>query len=276
MEETPGPVRIIAAVRYWLLSLVLPVAAFACADTLDGDGNDGGTGAGATNVGGGSAQCANKACGEPCDTCQSEDCQPQACDGEGECKWLYNVTCGDCPDGDESKSTGGDCPSEGLVCEYGNLDELADCRSRYTCTFTGWDYEGGSSDCSYWSGGTCPMNYPPVGDPCDPVEFNDMCDYPEVNAYCACSKCAAGNCDGTAGAIWVCADPPPGCPTAPGLIGHFCTEEQEGLVCTYGNCALEDDGAPTGADLITTQRTCSGGFWTETPIEDLCPGVAPN
>jgi hypothetical protein len=254
-------------VRYWLLSLVLPVAAFACADTLDGDGSDG-SGAGATNVGGGSAQCAKKACGEPCDTCQSEDCQPQACDGEGECDWLSNLTCTECPKGDESKSNGSDCPAVGLVCEYGGLDELADCRSRYECTVNGWDYNSDlseASDCNYWQGGTCPMDIPADFDPCDPVEYYDMCDYPEVNTYCACSKCAAGDCQGMT-AVWLCAPPPPEpCPTAPGLIGHFCNDE--GLVCFYGACALEAEGNPTGADLITTERTCSGGFWTETPTD---------
>jgi hypothetical protein len=249
---------------------VLPVAAFACADTLDGDSSDGSGAGGAENLGGGSAQCAKKECGEPCSTCKTEPCNPQICDGNGECGWLNNVTCTECPNGDDYISNGDMCPYEGLVCEYGGLDELADCRDRYECTVNGWDYNSDlseASDCNYWSGGTCPMNIPEAGADCDPLEYYKMCDYPEANAYCACSKCAAGNCEGTTGK-WYCATPPDGCPTAPGLIGHFCTEE--GLICTYGDCALEDESNPAGADLITAQRTCTGGMWVETPIADLC------
>ena len=239
----------------------------ACAKTLDGDD---GTGASSSSGGaGGQSPCAAKSCGEPCETCDEPPCNT-VCDESGECRSAYDVTCSSCPDGSDRPTTGEDCPNlEGLTCEYryGNAwYDFADCRPKATCGVNGWEYDSGANcgnfDPAY---ATCPMVQPTMGSPCDPSEYDSLCDY-ENGSYCACSRClATGDCTGTT-AYWGCVSPTSGCPADAPLLGHACG--QEGQVCEYGACWLEQTGA-YGAEHLSTRRACQGGIWVDLGLD--CP-----
>ncbi len=271
----PGAVRIIAAVRYWLLSLVLPVAAFACADTLDGDGDDG-SGAGATNVGGEDAvACGGKECGTPCSTCDQEPCN-QVCDGNGECKGAFDVTCNlYCPNPNtpEYPSTGEPC-MEGAICEYntgyGDVAGFPDCRRLWSCTVDGWQSDS-SSSCYWDADATCPMALPEEAAECDAANYTDMCGYGD-GVFCTCTPCLDNypNCMGTP--RWHCVGlPPDPCPPYAPFIGFGCGPDvPEGTQCDYGDCIFEvspDDGS----ELISASRICLGGAWNDVPMDCATP-----
>lgn len=256
MSRVPAPV---------LLSLVLLAA---CAKTLDGDDGSGGSSS-TSGGGGGGSVCAKQDCGEPCELCDEPPCNT-VCDGQGECRSAYDVTCSDCPDGSDRPTTGEDCPSlEGLVCEYryGNAwYDFADCRDKITCGVNGWETIPEAScmnfDPAY---ATCPMMMPQHGTLCDPSEYDSLCDY-GGGSYCACSRClATDDCSGST-AYWGCVQVAEGCPEDAPLLGHACG--QEGQVCEYGACWLESTYA-NGAEFLSTRRTCQGGIWVEESLG--CP-----
>ncbi len=117
--------------RSWLFFAGLCAAtALGCADTLDDGGGSGPGGEG------GGVECDDQPCGTPCGTCDEPPCE-LVCDGQGECRGDWAITCTICPDYEKNLPThNGDCPEVGLVCEYndGLHTGLTDCRERVTCT----------------------------------------------------------------------------------------------------------------------------------------------
>lgn len=88
------------APSWWVLVGACLVLA-ACAKTLDGDDDGGGSGEGAAGSGtngtggqGGDTQCVGVSCGEPCYvSCEPPACGQHICDDNGVCMPALDVTC---------------------------------------------------------------------------------------------------------------------------------------------------------------------------------------
>ena len=154
-------------------------------------------------------------------------------------------------------ANGSTCPSlaVGVTCEYG-VDPRPNCNTHFECTTSGWQNLGGTG-CPPLvpPGATCPatMGAAEALATCSPEGV--ICVY--GNRTCVCSSCD-GPCSTTP--TFHCDAPPtdPSCPDARPDVGQPCSAS-DGATCVYGTCA--------GGTLVG--RKCSGGMWTDVPME--CP-----
>jgi hypothetical protein len=155
----------------------------------------------------------------------------------------------ECPS--SAPKAGADCPSVGLVCEYGSSATVA-CNQVATCSASGWKFAPpSSSGCAV---GTCPAEYPSgeVGMACT---SNDLvCSYAAGTCTCASSTPLTAD---TGGPHWQCFPKQSGCPTPRPKLGTKCGASAA-APCDYGACA-------GGIELV-----CEDGVWKESFVS--CPG----
>ena len=147
-----------------------------------------------------------------------------------------------------SAPTGGSCPVNGAVCEYGNDPNQA-CNTVVICSNGQWSFppRGGCAP----PGGMCPatIGSVPVGMKCTP-EFQ-TCEY--AQGICECTRTGPGPT--RLDPAWVCTAAPMGCPWPRPRIGSACSSA--GASCDYGSCR-------GGVSL-----TCKNGYWQEQAVP--CP-----
>jgi hypothetical protein len=167
--------------------------------------------------------CHGRACGDPCVWCDptemscTDPTSPKACSMSGRCiPSGAELTCpNSCP---ESPPTGGECSSEGQVCNYGqecccgrcSPSLIATCRQR-TWNIAATDFCLGAEircpdagadagqDSGPGDGGMCPLTMPTSGDACSDSSLH--CTYGQE---CCCGTCGPSffaNCDGAHWAV---------------------------------------------------------------------------
>lgn len=150
---------------------------------------------------------------------------------------------GECPTAEPS--AGAACRAAGLKCSYGTSARPS-CRDRYQCTSGRWIVltEGGCSNDS-----SCPDDPPASSSVC--TGLDQECDYGQAGIFCRC-LCPDALCPQQR---WLCSDSTSGsCADVVPNEGTDCAGE-EGRVCDYGSCRLED----------AVVARCSEGLWRWEP-----------
>lgn len=135
------------------------------------------------------------------------------------------------------------CAPATLQCEYGNFD-WSDCNSTATCTTKGWSVAPPPAAICATNNTMCPST-------AAEVQRGAACSRAGVTCFFAETTCACSDKVGTGGeAIWVCDDPPAGCPGPRPHLGEPCTDD--GRVCDYSSC---------GAAIHNIEQECRDGYW---------------
>ncbi len=212
------------------VALVIAVGCGGSTVTVDGDGGTGGDDGGSGSDGGSGNDGAGGG------------------DGSGGSDGGSGVDSGVSPACPSTAPTGGSCPINGAVCEYGS-DPNEACNTIVICSNGQWSFppRGGCAP----PGGMCPATYAsvPVGMKCMP-EFQ-ACEY--AQGTCDCTRSGPGPTRFEP--AWLCTPTPQGCPSPRPRVGSACT--QSGESCNYGACR---GGIALG---------CKNGYWQ---VENVpCP-----
>lgn len=145
-------------------------------------------------------------------------------------------------------TTGGSCPRQGLVCQYGT-DPRENCRPTARCEMGAW-ISMAPACTPITPPAMCPATREMANGQACPM-MDAVCAYDGL--FCRCTNCVSFPIDRCAGPIqWRCnaPNPMPACPMVQPNLGTPCA--MNGQACTYDCEAYGVNGG----------RMCTGGVWT--------------